>query len=126
MNFIDQLKDYKRGIEILYDWIGSGGVPVSKEVAQKRANTCNSCDFNDKGNGLTDSIADAIKEQLELKNHLRLKIGGERRLQTCQACSCVLRLKIWVPISTINHSYSKEELIEKFPAHCWQRKEQSI
>lgn len=126
MNFISQLKDYKRGIEILLDWIGSGGVPVEKELAQQRANICISCEFNDNGIKLTETIADAIKEQIELKNHLFMRVNGERELKTCQACSCVLRLKIWCPISTVNHSYSKGELLEKFPSNCWQRTEQNL
>ncbi len=125
-NFIEQLKDYKRGMEILYDWIGSGGVPVSQQLAQQRGNTCLTCEFNDNGIKLTETIADAIKEQVACKNHISLRVNGEHGLKTCRACECVLRLKIWCPISTINHSFTKEELVEKFPDWCWQRKENQL
>lgn len=101
MNFIDQAKKIANGAVLLVEWLGSGGHPVEKELAQKRAITCLRCPKNIKGWTMTLAIAQAVKAQIELKNKLSLRVHGERSLHTCEACLCQLRLKVWTPLHIV-------------------------
>lgn len=106
------------GASILRDWLGSGGITVSQELAQARSDICNSCPLNTKSSIVTGSVAEAIKEQLEVKKALKLRVNGEKGLGKCSICSCELRLKCWVPIERILPLTPTE-----FPNYCWITKE---
>lgn len=55
-----------------------------------------------------------VREQLEMKHKLNLTVAGERGLGQCAVCSCVLKLKVWVPIKRIMPQPEDE-----FPVGCW-------
>lgn len=121
MTLIDKVKNFANGVRIITDWLGSGGQCVEPAVAQRRANTCLQCHKNLGGAPLLESAANAVREQLEVKNNLHLHVAGEKGLGTCGVCSCVLKLKIWVPITRIMPQPGDD-----FPPHCWVLNESNI
>lgn len=118
---VETVQQLTTGAQTLYDWLGAGGVPVSPKLAGKRANTCRKCDLNGEGNWLqrlAASVAGVVKQQMELKNQMSLKVKNEDELHSCSACGCALPLKVWVPIETIIQD-TKPETMTKFDKKCW-------
>lgn len=122
MNLLEKARRYAKGAEILSDWLGSGGITESPSTAQSRADCCLKCPKNVKGNFVAEAVAKAIREQVRFKNHMQLRVAGEKELGTCDVCQCVNRLKIWVPLESIRKYTSAEEL-SQFPDNCWLVKE---
>lgn len=122
MNLLERAGQYANGIQILRDWLGSGGIAVEPSRSQGRANICLACPCNDAGFSVAESVATAIRNHVELKNKLELRVDGEKSLHTCQICQCALRLKVHVPMAVIRGHMTPDEL-GKFPDHCWQKKE---
>ena len=120
MKLLDQIKDFARGAAIIKDWLGGDGIVVHPQTAQKRADICLACPKNVQGLVLTETVAKAISEQLEIKNHLRLRVKGEKSLHHCEVCSCVNRLQIWCPSHFLT-KYSTPAELEKYPEACWKR-----
>lgn len=118
MSFLDKVSHIKDGAKTLTEWLGEGGITVDQETAQRRTDTCLKCDLNQFGNQIVDVVAAAIKKTVELKNDLGLTTNGIKNLETCQLCSCPLRLKIFVPISNVKRSLTPKEF-ELAPAFCW-------
>ncbi len=115
------IKTVSAGIGVLLDWLGSGGVPVSAEVAERRANICKDCPKNDGGDFkayFTEPIAAKIKQQLEIKHDLQLKTSVDDNLTVCSACDCPLPLKVWTPLEHILVHTSKEVKAKLHPK-CW-------
>lgn len=113
------------GTQILADWLGNSGKPVSQELAQQRANVCILCEKNQDGHfsaKLTAAVANAILVQRRKKLEMKLTVEGEENLHTCSACDCHLPLKVWVPIDVVADRTSKETLKE-LPDFCWMKKE---
>lgn len=119
-SFIERLNNYANGLSVLRDWVGTGGVPVEQHVAQARANICLDCPHNREGVKLADTIAAAVKEQIELKNHLHLHVNGEYRLKSCMVCDCVNRLQIWCPDKLFEGHYTAADMV-RYPPECWKR-----
>lgn len=120
VSLIDRVQQIVNGATILADWLGSGGIPVDKMTAQTRADCCLKCPLHDKTYSFTETAAVAIKTQVELKNHLRLRVDGEKSLHACGVCGCAMRLKIWLPIERIKPTPEERD---KYDANCWLRKE---
>jgi hypothetical protein len=119
---VEKVANVANGGVILADWVGHGGVPVNAEIAQARSNTCLSCPMNNLKSSwffeMTKDVAEAIKQQVELKNHLGLHVENEDKLGFCDACDCPLSLKPWVPIDFIRKHTSAEQM-ENFWHGCW-------
>lgn len=120
MRLFDKVKNIVNGARILSDWIGHGGHVVDKETAQQRADICLKCPEHTGEWSFAEPVANAIKEQLELKKHLSLRVNGEKSLHVCSVCTCVCRLKIWLPIENI--ALEPEEQ-DAYPSTCWLRNE---
>jgi GT2 family glycosyltransferase/ADP-heptose:LPS heptosyltransferase len=112
---IDRLKADTNAARILTEWIGSGGDPVSKDLAYRRAETCIACPHNQPGKVLESGIAEAIREQDGLRRGHRLTLSNEGKLKSCDICGCYLKLKVWVPMKHL----SPRTRMADFPAHCW-------
>jgi len=112
-------------VEMLQDWLGEGMIPVSRQQAQARANVCLACPMNE--NGRVDeffkgAVASFIRRQVEIKNDMKLRVEGEKKLHICSACYCILRLKTWVPIKHLAE-ITDDETLKKFHSSCWIPKE---
>ena|ERR1039458_5622252 len=121
MNLSEKVQHYKDGLATLISWLGSGGICAPQEKAQARTNTCLKCEFNQPGSVLTESVAKAIKTQMQLKNTLGKRTNGIRGLKTCQKCTCYLPLKIFIPLDKLGLD---DEDKRKFPNWCWANTEQ--
>lgn len=118
----ERVKSIPRGVEVIKDWLSEDGIPVSQELAQERASVCLKCPNNVRGSALTAVVAEAVRRHVEVKNHLGLRVTGEKNLGECSVCLCQLRLKIWVPMPIIRRHMIAGEW-EKFPTPCFQRDE---
>jgi len=111
----------KAGIKTLLDWLGSGGRPVEKERAEKRAAICMTCPKNGTGgmeHYFTVPASQVIKLQLEIKNDLKLATSRDKMLNVCEACLCPLKLKVWCPMDHILKEMDQETK-GKLDARCW-------
>lgn len=120
MSLIDKAKNFANGVRTLTEWLGSGGQTVHQNLAQTRADVCFQCPNNVAGSDIVEATALAIREQVELKNKLQLRVKGEKSLAFCSVCTCCLRLKVWLPIERIKPA---DDEIDNYPLHCWLRKE---
>ncbi len=138
-NLLSRVATMIDGAANLSLWLGSGGICVSQEEAQSRADICNTsgpildengiklaptggpCPLNKEGSNVTKEVALATKKFLEFKNDLSLKVEGEKKLKHCAGCSCVLRLMTWEPSERIAKQMTPEEY-ELSPQPCWKRK----
>lgn len=125
MTLLERVSRYADGARILSDWIGDGGKPASREIAEARAEVCNNCPMNDSGWKAPEHVATAIKEQLVVKNGLHLSTKHDDNLHTCKVCLCPLKLKVYTPLS-YQTRYMKSDEIKAFPEHCWLRKEMNL
>lgn len=125
------LKRLGSGMGVLADWIGHGLNPVNAATAQHRSDICtgrttgNPCKNNRDDafmSSITAPTADFIRQQMEQKAELKLRVEGEEKLKTCSTCLCDLKLKVWTPAKTIVDR-TPDSMFEKFkseaPANCW-------
>lgn len=120
MNVLDQIAHIPHGASVIAEWLGDP-VVCSREEAQARADVCLECPKNKPGIGISKAVALAVKQHLAVKNQLNLRVEGEKQLQTCEACGCVLRLQIWLPGGKVANELTVEE-IEQLPKQCWKLK----
>lgn len=116
----DRVARLAGGVETLVEWIGSGD-PVASGVAAMRAGTCAVCPMNQDGGAVaivTKPIANAIRSQMALKHELNLTTDVDSKLNTCMACDCQLKLKVWVPIGSILERTS-DDTLTRFHQDCW-------
>jgi hypothetical protein len=107
------------GVDILTGWLGDGASPVAPQDAERRAEVCSSCPHNRKASKpLTGPVAAAIRKGVEMKSGASLHTSHDAKLETCQLCSCVLQLKVWVPIRHIMDGSTIQ-----MPEFCWVSKE---
>lgn len=125
MNMLKLIRSSKTGVEIIHEWLGEGGIPVDREMSCARAVTCEDCDQNEKGTWwetATNMVGAVIRKHLAIKNAAEISTPSDKNIGTCKVCLCNLPLKVQVPIAHIKTHTTPEE-IEKFPAHCWIKKE---
>ena len=118
MNWFERVKTIPHGIKVLTEWIGEGGVCVDRELAQKRADVCLLCPLNQDGWAFTEGAAKMIKQMLEVKSHLEMRVNGEKRLKTCAACGCAVALKLWLPKAKLMDEVSDAEM-KRYVSNCW-------
>lgn len=122
MNILEQVKHYKDGAKTISEWLGDGGQVVDQDTAQGRADVCLKCPLNKDTNPFVGAAALAIRRTLELKSELQLRIKGEKRLGTCDACDCVMKLKVWMPSGRVQQVTDAGEFA-RLHESCWIRKE---
>ena len=107
-----------QGTAVVLDWLTSGGAPVAQELANKRAAICVACPRNVEGAWYTTAPAEVIKATLEARKDLKLETPSDAALKSCDVCKCLMRLKVWCPLTHIL-SKTKPEVMDEFPSHCW-------
>jgi len=116
------------GAETLVEWLGEGGVPVEKSLAEKRAAVCAACPHNnmeDFSRWFTNPVSQAIRFQIQRKQDMKLETASDEKLGTCAICSCPLKLKAWTPLHNINNNMPAD-IKAALPAHCWITKQDQI
>ena len=112
--FVDRVRQDVKGLELLTQWLGQGGLPVSEVEANRRADICIECPYNVKGHKTEAWVATQIKKLNDFRGQ-QLAATRESELHTCSVCGCYLPLKIWVPSKSIEEHTD----VSKFPPHCW-------
>lgn len=109
------------GAAILRDWLGDGGTPVAKELANGRAGVCATCPQNEPGDWMALFTAPAqefIRGQLNVRKDLNCTTPFDDQLRVCKACFCPLKLKVHVPLEHIKRHLS-DGARAKLDARCW-------
>ncbi len=109
---------------ILKDWLGDGGRPVSQELSNARAKVCVDCPYNTKiklWERLKSAAADVVISHLEVKNGMSISVDKENELGMCRICSCVLPLKVHVPLKHIVQNTSSDtfKMFGEMKPDCW-------
>jgi hypothetical protein len=107
---------------VLADWLGDGGEPVERALAQSRANHCLKCPRHHGGlwwETVKDPIAIAIKAALSLKNGMKISVKNEGALAMCLVCGCAMRLKVHVPAQHFKETITEEQMKEFEQVGCW-------
>ena len=123
---VSSVKKLAAGAATLLDWEEQQMPHVPQELAEKRASVCAVCPKNIQGKHLSEYFtapaAAMIKERLERMKQLDLHTSHDEKLQTCDACLCQMRLKVWFPMALVLKRLTKErraELNQDSP-RCWQ------
>ena len=116
-------------------WLGEGGEPVPLELAQQRADTCNSgyidpdtgkpvkCPFNYEGSWIWNTATRwTVAAWSQFRAMLRLHLRDEEKLGVCEVCGCRLTLKVHTPFKHI-YRQTTPEMLARYPSHCWLQKE---
>ena len=103
---------------------GPGG-PVTRPVAEARAEICVGCPKNDVSSGVSsyflESTAKGIMALLGALKDLDVRTSMDDKLGVCFACKCPLRAKIWTPIAVVAE-HTTEEIWSQLPKDnpkCW-------
>ena len=118
---VGKVRNVAAGVGVLLEWLGSGAKPVDQSLADSRAAICATCPKNNGGDWMayvTKPIADKIRTQLEIRNDLQLRTPHDDKLTVCSACSCPLKLKVFVPIEHIL-AHTSEDTKTKLDPRCW-------
>lgn len=127
----EEIQNTLGGIELLHDWLGEQGEPVTPILANFRASRCltgnngDPCPMNVAPNWwdkVKNAVAFVIKAQLQLKHGMNLRLSHEDNLNMCQQCGCCLKLKCWVPTKHIKEHTAPDKL-QFMPDYCWIKRE---
>lgn len=117
-NAMAGLKRAAKNTAVPIEWFKQGGMPVSPELANKRASVCIVCPRHEKGEWFTIAAGELIKKTIELRSDLKLETTYDAQLQSCGVCGCLLRAKVHTPLDVILKKSRPDELAE-FPSTCW-------
>lgn len=124
-NVAGGVKRVAAGAGALWDWLGDGGVPVARELAQRRSPVCAGCPQNQPGDltsWFTQPVAARIQAQIGMRSDLALTTPEDEKLNVCSACACPLKLKVHVPLKHITDHLS-EQVKAALDPRCWILKE---
>jgi len=112
-------------MSVLLNWLGAGGKPVDKQIAEERAAICITCPKNVAlrwWEAMTkDPIAEAMRVALEVKHGMVISTSKDEQLGVCQICGCCLPLKVHVPMEHIK-DVLKDNSFSDAPDYCWIKK----
>lgn len=112
------IKRAAQGTAVVLDWLTSGGAPVEQALADSRAKVCVDCPKNVEGSWYTVAPAELIRSTLSARSDLKLATPHDDKLKSCDVCKCLMRLKVWCPMSHIAKQ-TKPEIMAEFPSWCW-------
>lgn len=124
-SLMSRARSVAAGSEALVEWIASGAEAVPQEKANQRAAVCAKCPLNGKGGWekwFTVPVSNAIRAALRHKGEFKLATPDDDKLGVCEACSCPMALKVWVPFEKF---FPKMPQADKDALHkdCWIRSE---
>jgi len=109
------------GAKTIAEWLGEGARPVSSDKAEERAFVCTRCPLNvpgDLSTFFTRAASDILRRQIASAREVDLVTIHDHRLGVCSACSCPMRLKVWVPINNIRQ-HMTDESRAALDKNCW-------
>jgi hypothetical protein len=66
-------------------------------------------------------IARNVRTLIEVAKDLKLRTSLDEKLESCMACDCWLKLKVWPPLKHIIENTSPEVMADLDPG-CWIKK----
>lgn len=111
------------GIGLLKDWLGDGLKPVDAKTAESRAAICAVCPKNQKASlvqAAYGSVADGVHLLMNARTDLKLATKFDAQLHTCQACDCLLTLKVFTPGPHIK-KHTSSAVFDALDPKCWIR-----
>lgn len=125
-NPAERIAQVVKAAAVSVEWITSGAEAVPIEQATKRGAVCVKCPLNNNHADwlslFTKPAAEAIKKALEARGQMQLKTPCDDELGVCDACDCVTKLKIHMPIDKIL-SMMPQNIFDGLDASCWIRAE---
>jgi len=115
---VGHIKRAAQGTAVVLDWLTSGGAPVAQELANKRAAICVGCPKNVEGSWFLKTAAEVIKSTLEARKDLTLATPSDAALKSCDACKCLLKLKVFVDSKYIL-GHTKPDVFNALDPRCW-------
>lgn len=120
--FLHRVGQVAAGAVALVDWIKDRAEAVPPEKAYHRASVCVTCPMNDKKADLLDYFtipaSEAIRAAISLRSEWKLETPFDDLLNVCSACSCPIKLKLWLPLDKIL-SKMNDETKAGLHANCW-------
>lgn len=117
------IKIAAQGTAVVLDWIQAGGDPVAQELAENRATICVACPKNVEGAWYTTAPAELLKTAIKGWQALKgsdfaFETEQGDNLKSCDVCKCLMRLKVFCPLSHIL-AKTKPEIMAALPGTCW-------
>lgn len=122
-----EIYDVVSGAKHPLAWLASGRKPVDQAASLSRAGTCVSCPKNGSGpltEWFTEPAAAVIKKAIEKRTGYKMQTLYDAALGVCEACHCVMVLKVHEPIDLVLKGL-KPEAKAKLWGNCWILKESS-
>lgn len=122
---VSTVKKVVAGISLIADWLGDSLAPVAQELAEHRATICTRCKLNVKPGavGVVASVAaDGLHLLMDARSDMKLATSHDPFLETCSACLCNLRLKVFTPTAHIK-KHTSPEVFAALDQSCWIRTE---
>lgn len=111
------LAQLKQASLTLFSWLRDDLPPVPVEQIEKRAETCLACPMHgypsDCGGCAATEIAASVGNFI-----VGSRVPQDEKLKACRVCSCLLRLKVRVPLPSIL-KHSPEAQLAALPPNCW-------
>lgn len=107
--------DIVSATKTLGEWVLRGMKKVDQKEAERRANICLSCPFNQPHSGCTSCTEKEMRELvMSVIGDSTTPVDGQ--LHTCHICGCTLRAAIWLPLEILQKHMRKD--LEP-PDYCW-------
>jgi hypothetical protein len=116
-----KLSNVAAGSEVIVEWIKSGAEAVPQEQANARAEVCAVCRLNGKGGWesyFTVPASNAIRAALRNRSEFGLSTPHDDKLGVCEACSCPMALKVFLPLDKFFGSMTQQAKDGLHP-QCW-------
>ena len=116
------MKNYVAGIMTIADWFGEGMNPVEPTEANRRALVCASCPLN-KFKPAEEHFSGFAHTVIGIRRWLKergCRTDLDWKLHVCEACSCPMRVKIWVPLEVLLRRMNPESKA-KLHSGCWMK-----
>lgn len=111
-----------QGMRTITSWLWQSGLKGARQYApqaqaDKRAETCVGCSFNDEPQGCTSCNASSMKAAI------RIVVGDkttpfDAQLKACRVCQCDTKAKVHFPHKVL-YDHMPDDQLAKLPAHCW-------
>jgi hypothetical protein len=108
--------DVETASKTFLDWATQGRPTVDQDEAERRAKICANCYMNKRADGCGQSCRALIRALAGL--FLNRKTSVDDQLQTCSACKCYLRAKIYFPLDIIEE-HEQPDIQMLLPDFCW-------
>lgn len=117
----NRLRSVAAGGNLLVEWIRDEHEAVDKALANNRAAICANCPMNGKGDftrWFTVPVSEAIRNEINRKESMRLTTDYDDKIEVCEACLCPLKLKVHMPIGRIRANITAEAHNQLYQG-CW-------